>query len=159
MVTKRNFISVFAFTLWSRIATNIYLSIESIILLVILFKNFNSDYVAMNCGCPWIALFVILLLNVIVISNWQDLSTIIHLLDSLYYFPKIKYIEFELSFYRQYLSKQLKNNYDDYIQIENDRINKYINKKFKSTQCCIYAQTFIVLSLNLIFRLCTFHNI
>jgi len=55
---------------------NSLLLIESIAIISILFQNFNPDYNTLSCGCPWAALFTILLANIIIVSNWQDWAVI-----------------------------------------------------------------------------------
>ena len=121
-----------SFLIYSRTFVNIYCAVEFIAITTILFKSFgNAAYISGTCLSPWTSLFMVMLMDVVIFATIQDIGTI----DSLY------------------------SNHEDYI----DEYSTYYCERMKSDDLnilcckgsfsCLAAQSFIVWSISLGFRL------
>ena len=71
--------------LHSRVIGNSILAIEFIAITAILFQNFDSELLKIEHGAPWVALFMLILSNVSIFSNFQDMPLIFALTYYIYY--------------------------------------------------------------------------
>lgn len=150
---------------YSRSIGNSLLLIESIAIISILFQNFNPEYNTLSCGCPWAALFTILLANVIIVSNWQDWATINYLKNYIDRIPKFSndQIRKQILYQTNIRNKNL-DQITNLIKKKNDRIQEYqnnINKQYNSNYyclplCCLASSTGTVYLLNTSLRIWTF---